>query len=71
MNILNSQEATESCKQFVDDLNAGLIEIDKEPDIGEEFIADEAHLNQRLESYQNFLKSDLCRRIVEICDESL
>lgn len=68
--MLHSQEATESCKKSIEDLHEGRIELDREPMIEEEFDPSAAALQSRLENYSNFLKSDLCKEIFKICDET-
>ena len=68
--MLHSQEATESCKKFIEDLNEGRIELDREPMIDGEFDTSAAALQARFEDYSNFLKSDLCKEIFKICDET-
>ena len=68
--MLHSQEATESCKKFIEDLNEGRIELDREPMIGKEIDTSEAALQDSLKNYSNFLKSDLCKEIFKICDET-
>ena len=64
--MLHSKEATESVERFVEKLYNGKIEIDKEPLIGEEVEFTEEYMEQRLQSYKEFLQSDLCKKIMEL-----
>lgn len=64
--MLHSKEATDSSKRFMEKLLNGELEIDKEPCIDDGVDITEEYIEKRLESYNAFLKSDLCKRIMEM-----
>lgn len=61
--MLSSIEATKATKRFIDELNSGELKMNIEPQCGEIFEDSDEYLNKRLESYNKFLKSDLCELI--------
>lgn len=69
--MLSSIEATKATKRFIDELNSGELKMDIEHQCGEIFEDSDEYLNKRLESYNKFLKSDLCKKIFELCQEEV
>jgi len=69
MRIINSEEAIKGAKGFMADLNSGNLKLDIESQIGEDFNPDETYMQERLQKYREFLKSDLCKEIMKIGEE--
>ena len=65
---LSTYDEKSVINRFIEELNNNEFKLDIEPQIGPEFECSKEYIEQRLQSYSNFLKSDLCKKIFEFDD---